>query len=76
MPKRRKKIVYDEVVENNDPSDDYKLTLSRESMMEDEDLLTEDIGATAVTRSELDMWEAARSMNENITAPAQPTHDS
>ena len=76
MPKRRKKIVYDEVVENNDPSDDYKLTLSRESMMEDEDLLTEDIGATAVTRSELDMWEAARSMTENISSPVQPNHDS
>ena len=75
MPKRKKTNFEPDSVEDS-VLEDYKLTLSRESMMEDEDLLVEDAGATAVTRSELDMWEAARSMNENITAPAQPTHDS
>ena len=75
MPKRKKTNFEPEAVEDS-VLEDYKLTLSRESMMEDEDLLVEDAGATAVTRSELDMWEAARSMNENITAPTQPIHDS
>ena len=75
MPKRKKTNFEPNSVEDS-VLEDYKLTLSRESMMEDEDLLVEDAGATAVTRSELDMWEAARSMNENITAPAQPAHDS
>ena len=62
MPKRKKNNIEPDSVEDS-VLEDYKLTLSRESMMEDEDLLVEDAGATAVTRSELDMWEAARSMN-------------
>ena len=76
MPRKRK-TNYEETIDNNlsTETDDYTLTLARQSMMEDEDL-TFDEGATEVTRSELDMWEAARSMTENVAVISQYTHDS
>lgn len=76
MPRKRK-VNYEETIDNNlsTETDDYTLTLARQSMMEDEDLIADE-GATEVTRSELDMWEAARSMTENIAVISQYTHDS
>ena len=76
MPRKRK-TNYEETIDNNlsTETDDYTLTLARQSMMEDEDLILDE-GATEVTRSELDMWEAARSMTENVAVISQYTHDS